>query len=231
MTRPLILLPGLLNDRRLWGAQAESLADLAEIQVPDLTGADSVAGLARMVLDGAPERFALAGLSMGGYVAQEILRQAPGRVERLALFDTNARADSKEQTERRKSLIAMARGGQFAEVMPMLAPALLHPRHAADPAMCALLGAMAEAVGPTGFERQQLAIMGRPDGRADLSAIRCPTLVACGRQDALTPYDLHKEMADAIPGARLEVIEDAGHLTPIEQPQAVSTLLRTWLQG
>ncbi|HSV29432.1 MAG TPA: alpha/beta fold hydrolase, partial [Candidatus Omnitrophota bacterium] len=203
----LVLLPGLLNDERLWAHQRRALADLADVTVADLTQDDSLAGMARRVLDSAPARFALAGLSMGGYVAMEILRQAPERVERLALLDTTARPDLPEQTDRRRDAVEVARSGGFAKIMPTMLPMLVHPDHMALERVGGLAKDMALAVGPDAFIRQQNAIMHRPDSRPSLSRIDCPTLVLCGRDDAVTPLDRHEEMADLIPGARLVVIE------------------------
>ncbi len=227
----LVLLPGLLTDERLWARQREALADLAATSVADLTRDDSLAGMAARVLAAAPPRFALAGLSMGGYVALEILRQAPERVERLALLDTTARPDTPEQSLRRRDAVAVAASGGFARIMPGLLPLLLHPAHLDDPAIAGLARDMAAAVGPAAFARQQAAIMGRPDSRPFLAAIACPTLVVVGRQDGLTPVERAEEMVAAIAGARLTVIEQCGHLSAIEQPAAVSLALRGWLLG
>lgn len=225
----LILLPGLLNDARLWAHQVEALADSADIIVGDVTVADTIDTLATSILDKAPPRFALAGLSMGGYTAMAIMRAAPERVTRLALLDTTARPDTPEQTQRRLDAIALARGGSFSKIMPMLLPQLVFTDNLAKAS--GLAGAMAEAVGPEGFIRQQQAIISRPDSRPSLGAIRCPTLVLCGRQDTLTPLDRHEEMAALIPGARLETIESCGHLSPIERPEETSAALRTWLSS
>ena len=226
---PLVLLPGLLCDARLWRAQAEGLADLAEVTVADLTGADSVAGLARAVLAAAPARFAVAGLSMGGYVLQEMLRQEPGRLERIALLDTSAAADRPEQGERRRAQMALAAEGRLAEVVETLLPGLVHPDRLADAELTGVVRAMAETVGAPAFVRQQTAIMGRPDGWADLARVACPALVLCGADDALTPPAPHERMAQAIAGSRLVVVGDCGHLSPLEQPAAVNAALREWL--
>jgi pimeloyl-ACP methyl ester carboxylesterase len=230
MADTLILLPGLLNDARLWSHQKAALSGLAEVRISDLTQDDSMAGLAKRVLADAPQRFALAGLSMGGYVAMEILRQAPERVERLALFDTTARPDTPEQTQRRLDAIALAKAGGFERIMPGMLPLLVHPDHLALERVGGLAKDMALAVGAEAFVRQQTAIMHRPDSRPALNRINCPTLVACGRDDGLTSLDRHEEMAELIPGGTLVVIEQCGHLSAIEQPQAVSALLSYWLQ-
>lgn len=231
MTKPvLLLLPGLLCDERLWAHQVASLADMADVAVADLTRDDDIRAMAARVLEEAPASFALAGLSMGGYLAQEIIRQAPERVERLALVDTSALADSKEQKQRRFEFIGLAQEGRFGEVSPQLLPLLVHPDRMDDEEITATVLAMAESIGEEAFIRQQRAIMSRRDGFDVLSRLECPAVVICGRQDVLTPVEQHRAMADAIPGAALLVIEESGHLSPLEQPQAVSAALRYWLQ-
>lgn len=227
--RHIVLLPGLLCDYALWAHQIAHLADTAEVMVGDLTRDNSIPDMAERILDEAPDTFALAGLSMGGYVAQEIMRQEPERVERLALIDTQARADSADQVKTRKDLIRLATMGKFKGVTPRLLPNLVHKDRLDDPAVRDVVLEMAGRVGQEAFARQQEAIMGRKDGRGDLHAIRIPTMVLCGRQDILTPPNLHQEMAEAIPGARLVIVEDAAHLAPLEQPHAVTAVLRYWL--
>lgn len=227
---PLLFLPGLLNDARLWTAQIEGLSDLAPCSVGDLTGAEDIRGLATSVLAQAPERFALAGLSMGGYVALEIMRQAPDRVTALALIDTQARPDTPEASKNRREQVQRAET-DFEAVVEALFPKLVHPRHADDDALKTLFHAMAHACGPAVFARQQAAIMSRIDSRPFLPRITCPTLVLCGREDGVTPVALHEEIAAAIPGAHLEVIEECGHLSAIEQPRAVTEALRIWLKS
>lgn len=228
---PLILLPGLLCDHRLWSTQQSALADGRPVQIPDLALDDSIGGMAARVIEAAPERFALAGLSMGGYVALEIVRQAPERVTRLALLDTQARPDPPEVTARRRGLLELAEQGAFRGVTPRLLPLLLHPSRLADDALTGLVRAMAEAVGRDGFFRQQRAIMERPDPRPHLGQISVPSLVLCGREDALTPLDRHLEMAAAISAATLVVLPNCGHLAPLERPAAVTGHLRHWLDG
>jgi pimeloyl-ACP methyl ester carboxylesterase len=225
---PLLLLPGLLCDARLWRDPIAGLAGLADCQVADLTQDDTLRAMAGRVLQDAPERFALAGLSMGGYVAFEILRLAPERVTHLALFDTSARADSPEAARKRRGLMALTRTGQFRGVTPRLLPSLLHP-DAVDGPLGHEVRAMADRVGREAFLRQQLAILQRPDSRPLLPAIACPTLVAVGEQDILTPPELAAEIAAGIPGARLHRIPGAGHLPSMEQPAATTALLRDWL--
>ncbi|WP_096701777.1 alpha/beta fold hydrolase [Magnetospirillum sp. 15-1] len=231
MSRTLVLLPGLLNDRRLWSRQAEALAGRVEVMVGDLSQDDCLGAMAERVLAAAPERFALAGLSMGGYAAMEIMRRAPGRVERLALLDTTARPDLPEQTQRRKDAIALARSGGFDKIMPTMLALLLHPDHLKDGGITGLARDMARAVGAESFARQQAAIMARPDSRDSLPRVACPTLVLCGAEDTLTPSDHHDEMAALIKGAWRVTIPHCGHLSPIEQPEAVSAELLRWLSA
>lgn len=195
----------------------------------DLTRHDSLALLARSVLDDAPPRFALAALSMGGYVAMEILRQDPSRVTRLALFNTTARPDTPEASTRRRGLIALAKSGKFKGVTPRLLPSLVHPDHLHDTGLTETVLKMAERVGRDAFIRQQTAILNRPDSRPTLPKVSVPTLIVTGRQDALTPPEHAEEMATLLPHAAVTVIEECGHLSPLEQPQAVTALLRLWL--
>jgi pimeloyl-ACP methyl ester carboxylesterase len=167
---------------------------------------------------------------MGGYAALEVMRVAPERVARLALLDTSARADTPEQTAARRELIELAKKGRFEEVPRRLLPRVLHPDRLADERLTSTVFGMADAVDPGAFVRQEEAIIGRPDSRRDLPNIACPTLVLCGREDAQTPLPLHEEMASLIPGSRLRVIEECGHLSTLERPEAVTAALREWLQ-
>ena len=230
-TLPLLALPGLLCDERVWKAQAEALAARHRFTSLALTTHDSMAGLAEAALARAPAgRFALAGFSMGGYVALEIMRRAPERVAALALIDSHARPDSAESSAARRSAMAQA-GHDFAGVIAALIPRLVHPSRLGDAALIATIEAMAHAVGPAGFVRQQQAIIGRADSRPTLAQIRCPTLVVCGRDDALMPFELHQESADGIPGARLVVLDACGHMAPMERPALVTDAMRDWLDG
>lgn len=229
MTLPLLFVPGLLCDEALWAAQIAAFAAKREVQVADVTKDEAIDSMALRVLDAAPERFCLAALSMGGYVALSIMRIAPERVERLALVDTSARPDSQEQASRRRGLIALARQGRFKGVTPRLLPLLVHPDRIDDPSVAGVVMDMAERVGRAAFIRQQTAILGRIDSRPHLAAIGCPTVVICGRQDAITPPDVAMELADGIAGASLHIVEDSGHLTPLERPEAVTRILSDWL--
>ncbi|MSP20462.1 MAG: alpha/beta fold hydrolase [Alphaproteobacteria bacterium] len=226
---PLVLIPGLLNTSRLWAAQSQALGPRRSIQVADSAGADSLRGLADAILGQAPERFALAGLSMGGYVAFEILRRAPLRIDRLCLIDTTARPDTADASSRRRMLMEVAARDGIGAVLPLLVPGFLAPRHATDTRLVGIIGEMAAAVGVDGFVRQQLAILARPDSRPDLPSIGIPTTVIVGADDQLTPRDRAEEMVEAIPGARLAVIPDAGHLSPLENPAAVTAAMQEWL--
>jgi pimeloyl-ACP methyl ester carboxylesterase len=225
----LVLLPGLLCDAALWQHQIEGLGDRCQIMVGDLTRGGSIADIAEEILDEAPTRFALAGLSMGGYVAQEIMRKAPDRVERLALVDTKARADTVEQRKTRESLIRLADVGKFKGVTPKLLPNLIHPSRMDDPGVAGVVMEMAERVGQEAFKRQQTAILGRKDGRADLYAVRVPTLILAGREDLLCPPETQEEMAAHIPNARLELLDVCGHLAPLERPAETNKIFDEWL--
>jgi len=229
MKTPLLLLPGLLADERLFRHQIQNLSDVATCTVADLTGADTIAKLASSAIASMPHGpFALAGLSMGGYVALEVMRQAGDRVAALALLNTNARPDLPESSENRRRLMTLA-DRDFAAVIETLMPKLLHPDHLKSKVLTQLVARMANAIGVEAFKRQQLAIIGREDSRPDLVAIRCPTLVVASQEDAIMPLDVSEEMAREIPGARLEVIDRCGHLSSLEQPAAVTALLRAWM--
>lgn len=225
---PLVLLPGLLCDAALWSAQTRYFADQREVIIPDLTGHDSIPELATHVLATTPARFALVGLSMGGYVAQEIMRRAPGRVERLALLDTSARADTPLAIRRRRGLVAQSRVGTFRGVTPRLLKDLVHPSHQTGPIAEAVM-AMAVRIGRDAFARQQNAIIKRIDGRPYLGEIRVPTLILFGADDRITPVEVAEELHGLIPGSVLQIIPDTGHLPPLESPDAVNAVLAAWL--
>lgn len=228
---PLVLLPGLLCDAPLWAHQLHHLGRERVVTVADLRHDDSLAAMAVRTLAAAPPRFALAALSMGGYAAMAMLRAAPERIVRLALLDTSARADTDEQRTRRRVLLDLSRRGHFKGVTPRLLPYYLHPDSLAAREPGGTVMAMAERLGPEVFLRQQRAIIDRPDSRGLLPRIAAPTLVVCGREDAATPLARAEEIAALVPGARLAVIEECGHLSPLERPQAVTALLRLWLEG
>jgi pimeloyl-ACP methyl ester carboxylesterase len=228
----LILVPGLLCDEALWAPQTAALADIATCTVADTRSDDTIAGMAKRLLDAAPARFALAGLSMGGYVSLEVMFMAPERVERLALLDTSAHADTPERSAARQALVTRAVSGPqgFEAVVGEHLPNFVHPDRHADKALWEIMQRSAANVGVEAYARQQKAIIERRAQLPNLGRIKCPTLVLCGRQDALTPLALHEEIAAGIPGSRLEVIEDCGHLATLERPDAVNAAMRTWLE-
>ena len=228
--KPLLLVPGLLCSELLFRPQQGGLSDVADMTVTTAQREhDALGPIAEAILAEAPPRFALAGLSFGGYVCFEIMRRAPERVERLALLDTSARPDTEEQRARRRALIELAQSGRFLGVTDRLLPLLIAAARLKDAALVEEVKQMAREVGLEGFLKQQKAIMGRPDSAPLLGAIACPTLVLCGREDQLTPLARHEEMAAAIPGAELVVIEECGHLSTMERPEAVNAALRRWL--
>jgi pimeloyl-ACP methyl ester carboxylesterase len=228
---PIVLVPGLLTSPRLFSEQLPALWHHGPVTIADTTRDTTIAAIARRILAHAPPRFALAGLSMGGYISFELARQAPDRIDRLALLDTSARPDTPELTQRRQAQIALARRGRFAEVADQQFPLLLHPSRQGDPAARELVRLMAAETGAEAFIRQQQAIIGRVDSRPGLGAIACPTLVLVGDGDQLTPPELSAEIAGNIPGARLVVVACAGHLTPLDQPEEVTKALVEWLQA
>lgn len=228
---PLLLIPGLLCDAALWRAPMAGLADIADCHVPNTTQHDRIDAIARAILSDAPPQFALAGLSMGGYVALEIMRQAPARVLKLCLVDTSARADTPEQAERRRLLLTISKQGQFKGVTPRLLPLLVHSDRLKDVELVDIITAMAERVGREAFHNQQTAILHRIDSRPSLSGIAVPTQVIAGLQDMLTPPDIARELAGLIPSARLDLLEHCGHLAPLEKPVETTALMRRWLVG
>jgi pimeloyl-ACP methyl ester carboxylesterase len=226
---PLLLLPASLCDRALWRHQIEALESRVEIHLGDLTQDDSIAAMAARVLSTAPGCFAVAGLSMGAYVALELVRQAPGRVRKLALLGATARPDAPAEGSRRRDLLALREQRAFRGITPPLMALLIHPERLADTAFTKEIEAMALRIGKAAFLRQLRAIVERPDSRPLLPSISCPTLIVAGREDALAPLAEQEALADAIPGARLEVLERCGHLAPLERPEAVAAILAAWL--
>ncbi|MGO4571774.1 alpha/beta fold hydrolase [Microvirga sp. 2TAF3] len=230
MAETLVLIPGLANTSRLFEAQIAGLSSARAVMVADHTRDDSIQGIAARLLADAPERFALAGLSMGGYVAMEVMRQAPERVERLALLDTSARPDSDEAREDRKRMIALAETGHFKDIIARLWPRLVAPERQADEELKEIVTGMMQEIGAGAYIRQQRAIMGRPDSRSMLPSIEIPTLILVGEADAITPPDVAREMAEMIEWASLTVVPGSGHLSSLEQPEKVTQALRMWLE-
>jgi pimeloyl-ACP methyl ester carboxylesterase len=225
----LLLLPGLLCDAELWIEQARALEPAANVTIPDLTAEDSIEAMALAILADAPATFDLAGLSMGGYVAQAIARIAGHRVQRLALIDTSARPDTPQQTERRRRLVDLARRKGVGAAAQELLPIVVARHRLGDQDVVGRWLGMAERVGVEAFARQQEAIAHRSDARPSLALVACPTLVLFGELDALTPPDAHHELARLLPDARIRSLPLCGHLSPIEDPRGVTAALRDWL--
>lgn len=227
---PVVLIPGLLCSARLYAAQIPHLWTCGPVLVADHTRDDTMTAIARRILAAAPSRFALVGLSMGGYISFEILRQASARVTKLALLDTTARADPPEAIAVRRAQIAQVAAGGLAQVADAQFMRLVHPRRREDASLREINRLMSQEVGAEGFVRQQTAIVGRMDSRPTLSDIRCPTLVLVGEADTLTPPERAVEMASGIAGAQLLTVPDCGHLSTLERPEAVTQALLAWLQ-
>ena len=225
----LLLLPGLLNDEALWSAQVQALSGQVRCHVGDLTTADTLEGVAAAVLAQAPPRFALAGFSLGGYVAQQILRVAPERVERLALLDTSIRADTPQRSAQREALARGARvPGTFHGFGEKLMRSYVAPSRLQDHVLLERIRVMTSRLGAQVFARQSL--LERRDGSDVLRAWDArPLLLLCGADDAITPPAQLREMLALVPAARYVEIPDCGHLSPLERPDAVSDALRTWL--
>jgi pimeloyl-ACP methyl ester carboxylesterase len=228
---PTVLIAGLNCSARLYAEQIPVLWQFGPVSVADHRRDNTLAAMARRILATAPPRFALVGLSMGGYIAFEIMRQAAARVARLALLDTGARAEAPERTAQRKPLIALAQAGRFGEIIESQYPTLVHASRHNDAGLKAIVRTMNEETGPHAYLRQQEAIMSRPDSRPGLGAIACPTLVLVGDADEATPPELAREMAAGIPGAKLVVVRDCGHLSTLERPHEVNAALLEWMQA
>ena len=223
----LVLLPGLICDGRLWRDVVELLALEQRPMIADLTADSSISAMASRVLTAAPERFCLAGLSMGGYVALEIMRQAPERVSHLALLDTSARPDDEARKDKRRAGIAAAEQGGFLHVARNMLPGLLAPDHLKP--LGDEVQAMSKRVGEYAYVRQQTAIMGRIDSRPTLGSIAVPTLVGVGELDTLTPPEVAEELAAGISGAELVTFAGSGHMSTMEAPEAVAAAMRAWM--
>jgi pimeloyl-ACP methyl ester carboxylesterase len=226
-----VLVPGLNCSPRLYAAQIPELWRFGPVTIANHTRDETMAAIAKRILDDAPPRFALAGLSMGGYIALEIMRQAPSRLAKLALLDTGTRDDPPQAQERRRKNIAAVEAGRFDEIVDLQFPLYVHPARTNDAALKSEYLAMCHEVGAEAYVRQQKAIMGRADSRPLLRSIHCPTLVLVGAQDEATPPALSEEMAAAIPGARLVTVPDCGHLSTMERPEVVTRALVEWMSG
>ena len=235
MTKPtLLLLPGLMCDDTVWAAQFVDLAAVADCHVPVYRTLDSIEAMAEHVLATAPAGdFAMAGHSMGGRVALELIRRAPERVLGLALLDTGFQAlpagdAGEEERAGRYQLLERARSEGMRAMGEQWARGMVHPERIGDTVFETILQMIVRNT-PEMFESQIRALLARPDATALLPLIRCPVLLLCGRDDLWSPLARHEEMHSVIPGARLEVIEKSGHMTTMEQPQAVSRALAQWL--
>ena len=232
----LILIPGLLSDASVWEAQAGELARLCRVEIPDHGMIDSLGGMAEAILARAPPRFSVAGHSMGARVALEIWRRAPERVAALALLDTGAaplaagEAGAKE-TAGRWRLAAIARSQGLRAMGEEWLKVMIHARRASDRVLIERILAMFECKSPEIYEAQVRALLARPDARTLLPGISCPSLVLCGREDAWATPAQHEEMAAQIPGSRLVIVPEAGHMVTLEQPEAVTAALGDWLEN
>lgn len=224
----LVLIPGLLCDERLWQDQVTNLTDVCRLHVADISQDNSIEAMAKRVLAKAPERFILTGLSMGGYVSFEIMRQAPERVICLALIDTMARLDDDESIELRKGLIKLAEEGRFVGVTPRLLPNIIYKDKLNTPIADEIIN-MAARLGKETFIRQQTAIITRDDSIPTLATIKVPTLIIVGEEDKRTPPEESRIMVETIPNAELHMLPKCGHLPPLELPQVTTTLLKEWI--
>lgn len=230
-TRPcLVFACAHMTDERLFAHAIAALLDTHDCRVMVFREQNSMAAMAEALLAAAPPRFTLIGLSLGGYVAFEVIRRALHRLEGLVLIDTTALADHPARRQGRHDDIAKVQAGGIEALIPELPSRWLLPAHTARPELVELMASMARSVGATGQFNQQTAMLGRPDSHADLATVQVPTLVVCGRQDPVTPLADHEAMAARVRGARLEVIEDCGHLSTIEQPEIATGILTRWLQ-
>ncbi|UOA26458.1 alpha/beta fold hydrolase [Pseudosulfitobacter sp. DSM 107133] len=230
MAEPLVLLPGMMCDARLYAAQLAAFSNVICVTIAPVTQGERVEEIASNLLDQLPKRFALAGLGFGAMVAMEILRRAPDRVSRIALISTNALAETPQSAAAREPLIVGARAGRLDEVMRTQ----LKPDHLAAGAeragVLSAVAAMAQSLGPDVFVRQSRAMQRRRDQQSTLRKCKVPTLVMCGAQDSLTPVKHHSFIAELIPYAELVVIDGAGHLPPLEQPEETNAALQAWMK-
>ena len=232
----LVLLPGLMCDRAVWQPQIGALEEAWRCVVVDYGGADSLAAMAQLALEAAPPRFALAGHSMGGRVALEMLRSMPQRITRVALLDTGYQAwpDEKAgaaEAAQRLRLLELARTQGMRAMGREWVQGMVHPERLWDEPLVESILEMIERKTPEIFAAQIGALLSRPSAEGVLRAIGCPTLIGCGRQDLWSPLARHEAMARLVPGARLEIIENSGHMVTMERPEQVRSALRLWLAG
>lgn len=227
---PLLLLPGMMCDARLFQPQISALSGRFPLVTAPIGGHDTMRALATEILNYAPPRFALAGLSMGGILAMEVLHQAPDRVDRIALLDTNPFAELPEIQDRRAPQIEAVKNGELSRVML----ANMMPNYLAndtlDSPILDLCLTMALDLGPEVFINQSLALRDRPDQCDTLRQFDGPALVLCGREDKLCPIERHEMMHDLLPSSRLQIVDGAGHLPTLEQPEITTAALIRWLE-
>ncbi len=228
--RDVLLLPGLLCDERLWAAQTEALAGSARSRTCDLTAYESIAAMADAVLTQAPWRFAVAGFSMGGCVALEVVAREPERVCRLALLSTTARGLLPPVSRQLRDSISGIEADGLDDYLADAFPRYVAPERINDHELWGTFAAMGKSLGPAVAVRQIRALLEYPGFGGCLGRIACPTVMICGREDRRTPVASHEELVKQIPGAKLRVIEWAGHFTPLEKPEAVTETLRDWLE-
>ena len=228
---PILMIPGLNVTPRAFEAQMETLWHFGPVTIADHRQGGTVREIAESILLDAPPRFAMGGFSFGGYIAFEIMRQAPERVMALALIDTMAIPDSPEASEKRATAIDLALAGKFRTAISNNVAKSLHPDHAGNKELRAALIAMAEATGPDVYVRHQQAILTRPDSRPDLDDVTVPTMVITGEADEATPPEAARDMAERIPGAKFRLIKGAGHFALMEEPDAVNAALKEWLEA
>ena len=229
-TMPILLVPGLASSPRIYAPVLPALWRFGPVTVANHIRDDNMGAIARRILAEAPPRFALAGHSMGGYIAFEIMRQAPDRVAKLALINTQARPHTPEANARRRGQIARAQAGEFHALLDELFAGFVHPSRCQDGGLRQLVHDMGDDIGPDAFVRQQTAVMSRADSRPILAWIKCPTLVLTGDEDNTIPNSLSAEMANGIPAAKLVILNACGHLPQVEQPQATADALVEWLR-
>jgi pimeloyl-ACP methyl ester carboxylesterase len=230
MSHDIVLIPSQLCTELVFEPQMPVLSSLGRPRVFVQRDHDTVGAMAQSVLDASPERFTLITHGMGGFVAFEMWRRAPQRIRRLVLMSALAPADTPKQTERRMGYIRLVEQGRFDGIIEERIPMLVHPSRTSDAALTAILRRMASDTGPEVFQRQQRAIMARPDSRPILASIACPTMLVFGRQDGITTIEHQNEMRNAIPDVRLEIIEDCGHMMTLEKAGVVNGLLRAFLR-
>ncbi|MDP3531928.1 MAG: alpha/beta hydrolase [Alphaproteobacteria bacterium] len=228
---PVALLPGLLCDAELWIYQKQALENKYDLIIPDLTQYESIIEMASTLLSVLPEKFALCGFSMGGYVAFEILRQAPDRVQKLAFINTTHRIDEPAIRQRRLDFIELASRGKFKGVTPQLMKSLVDKSNIHNQSIRDIVFGMAKRVGQEGFIRQEKAILSRIDSTSLLHQINVPTLIIGGQSDQLISVEHQVDMHRLIPKACLRLIENAGHITPLEAPDLVTEYLKNWLRS